>query len=161
MNRKGHIGTLLLVVGALILVTTALYSFYSFGGKVKLKDSEFKGLSLEAKQNNFLIKEGVNKIVLGSIVLSKNSVEFELAFNNSLRTLAQNERISDKYTDNNVFAKLANLDYSLINNGFQYTLEVNGLFYKVKSSDSLNIINRDFGLKIVFTKEKVVSVDYI
>lgn len=160
MNRKGHIGTLLLVLGALVLVTAGLFAFSSFGNKIKLKDAEFRGLSLESKQMDSLVKNGVREIVSKSILSSKDSSDFELSFNNSLKRLSEIERIGSTYSDNNVFAKIAKLNYILKNEGSNYTLEIKDLFYAVKSEDGLNVITRNFALRVIFDKERVVSVDY-
>ncbi|MGV8142424.1 MAG: hypothetical protein ACP5NS_02195 [Candidatus Pacearchaeota archaeon] len=160
MYRKGHVGTLLLVLGALILSVAGLFSFYSFGEDVRLKNVEFRELSLESKKMDSLIENGVQRIILSSLSLSKNSLAFEAKFNDSLKELAQAERVDSKYGNNNVFAKLANLDYILSYDGKEYTLNAKNLFYTVKSSNGLNSITRKFDLKVVFDKEKIISVKY-
>ena len=159
MNRKGHIGTLLMVLGALILVSVALFSFNSFGKVVEQRQFELRGLSLEAKQMERLVNNGVEKIILETINSVKTSQNFETDFKIKLKELAEIERKDIEYLDNNVFAKLVNSEYSLIKEGENYILLLENLFYSAKSPDGLESITRNFSLHVIFTKEKILVVN--
>ncbi len=161
MNRKANVlADLLLDFGALILVVTALFYFYSFGDEVKIKDSDIRGLSLDASKASPLINNGLIQMTSKAISLSEKAQDFETSFKENLKNLAQVKREDKIYPDNNVFAKIVNLDYSLIDNGDKYVLDMKDNFYSVKSTDGLNTITKRFDLEIVFNKEKIISVEF-
>jgi len=153
MNRRGNIGTLMLVFGALILVIYALYFMISFNGNFGVSKNELRDISDKAEINHELILDNVNKMVLSSIQASASSGNFEKSFNESLKGLAIPYRISG--LDNNVYAKIAVGDYSLKFDGSAYALSVNGLFESYKSGQ--NEIRYDYSASVLFDKTRLIS----
>ncbi len=154
MNRSGHIGTLLLVLGALVLVGVALFNMVNFSGDVSKIREELHLLSNEfiaVHEYNLL---NIEMLVSKSIVSSKNSMDFEDAFNVSLKSLAGLERVAGLNT--NVYAKLALGNYSLNFDGVNYTLVINDIFEQtnVKNNEGRYIYN----LHVVFSKASVISM---
>ena len=159
MNKKGHLGTILLVFGALILVITALMSFSNFGNESNYRRDRLRGLSFNNENMEKSIFKEIDLIVKQSIDFAKFSSDFENDFKISFAKLAEQERGSDKFASNNVFVKIANSDYASSNNGKNYTILMKDLFYITESADKLNKITNSFSLKIVFDKEKVISIE--
>lgn len=159
MNNKGHLGTVLLVFGALILVITALMSFSNFGDGANYRRDILRGLSFNTENMKKIIFNEIELIADRAIVSAKLSSDFENNFKISFAKLAEEDRGNGRYPSNNVFAKIANSNYSISNGGKNYTLLMNDLFYITESADKLNKITNSFSLKIVFDKEKVISID--
>lgn len=153
MNRRGNIGTLMLVFGALILVIYALYVMISFNGSIGKNRNELRDISDKAEISHEAILDNVNKIVLSSIQASTNSVNFEKSFKESLNVVALPYRNSG--LNNNVYAKLAVGDYSLHFDGSKYVLNASGMFEIYKSGQ--NEIRYDYSLDVLFDKTRVIS----
>lgn len=162
MNRRGHIGTLLLVIGALILVVSALYVMTRFGDDVSRVRSEMRSLSgkSSAVHENVLID--VEKIVNDAFVLSKDKLanfgdsEFEKLFNKSLKNLAGQERVSG--LNMNVYARIALGNYSLNFDSVsgKYDLVVYDVFEQTNVEN--NNMRYVYNLEILFDKDHVISV---
>ena len=161
MKRRGHLGTLALVFGALFLVGFAIYSFYGFSENVGKIRSQLRGIAFEAPHAKYLILETVRGLVEGSHADSFASANFEKDFKDKLKILSEKEReawrLRSEKIETNVFAKFVNGEYNLrIENG-KYIMEINDLFYKLNSGD--NEAGSLFSLKVILTKEGVLSVE--
>ena len=157
MNRRGHIGTLLMVLGALILVINSLLVMQSFKFDISKTREDFR-LTMDKSEgiHEYLIKN-VKTITQESIKLSKDSIDFERTFNDSLRGMAEKERTGG--LDANIYAKLALGEYSLNFDGINYALTVNGLFEEINLEK--NEVKYPYNLKIFFNKNSVISIDEV
>ena len=72
MNRRGHLGTVLMVLGALILVGYALMVMFNFEGNTHEKNNELNIFSEMIETNHELAMMNINELVMDSIRLSKN-----------------------------------------------------------------------------------------
>jgi len=157
MNKKGHIGTLLLVFGALVLVVFALYSMISFNSDLSKKKAELRASSDFAEASHKFVLKGFEDILGKSISDSKSSSEFEKSFNTYLKKYASEKRESG--LSNNLYAKLSLGDYSLTLKDGKYELIVSEV------SENYNLDNNEvtyaYSLKAIFDKTKVNSVKVI
>lgn len=158
MNNKGHVGTVMLVFGALILVGVSLVTFLEFKTDVRLLDADFRGLTLETRDTRALIFNRVSFIISESIKLSKDSLDFENEFRRNLIELSQKERDSLKDVQNNVFAEIANGKFTLEKNGEDYVLSVKDLFFSLKTTNSVSSAEYKFDINSKFNKD---SVSYV
>ncbi|PIN89125.1 hypothetical protein COU60_04645 [Candidatus Pacearchaeota archaeon CG10_big_fil_rev_8_21_14_0_10_34_76] len=159
LNRRGHIPSAFLLVGAIVLVILTLFSFATFENKVL-------GLSNELTETmeGVIFGEGFSEAKLNWIVDNaikrSDKNDFLRSFNESLIRLGNEERDSGsvEYVGN-MYGKIANGDFILIEEEGRYNLEFNELFTKVNNGG--NEIKRSFDLKIVFDKQKVFSGRWI
>ena len=154
MNRKGHTGTVLLVIGAFFLVVFALYVMLSNNTDLTLIKAELRKPSDFAKASHEYLLNSTEDIIVKSITESKSSADFEKSFNESLRRYASERRESG--LNNNLYAKLSLGQYSLLLKDGKYDLVVSGISenYNVNNNE----INYAYSLKVVFDKDKVLSM---
>lgn len=158
MNRKGHLGTLLLVFGALILVGYALFVMIGFNGNINEKENELKELSDKSSfTHEQILLESVKEMVLESVEVSKdnNADEFEKSFNDFFMELALQERASGLNT--NIYAKISMGDYSLDFDGSKYELIIYDVFENYASG--LNEARFLYSLRVLFDRERVISIE--
>lgn len=156
MNRRGHIGTMLLVIGALILVVSALYVMTRFGDDVSKVRSEMRSLSGKSSVGHKDVLVSVEKMVLMAVD-SSTSVEFEKIFNESIKKFAEEKRASG--VNANVYAKIALGEYSLNFDGTNYVLIVNNVFENTGVGN--NEVHYIYNLRVLFDKSSVISVDVL
>ena len=157
LNRRGHIGTLLMVIGALVLVIAALFSFVGFKDEVVKTKQELRQLSFEINYDFSITKATLESIILKSIETAKTGADFKGKFEESLKTNANLERNSD--VNNNLFGKLANGDFVINTEGNGYILKVQDL--QIKNELGKNEVIYHFDLAVKFDKNKVISIDKI
>lgn len=154
MNRQGHTGTVLLVIGAFLLVIAALYVMISSNSDLSLIKAELRGASDFASANHKYLLEVSEDIINRSIDESRNSASFENSFNDSLKKYASERRTSG--LNNNLYAKLALGDYSLLLEDGKYELIVSGI------SENYNLNNNEitysYSFKAIFDKMNVISI---
>ncbi len=155
MNRRGHTGTVLLVIGAFLLVVFALYVMLSSNTDVSLIKAELRGASDFAEaSHSYLIKE-MRFILDRSIVDSKLSADFEKSFNELLKKYASEKRTAG--SNNNLYAKLALGQYSLSLKDGKYEIIVSGISENYNLNN--NEITSSYSLKVIFDKTKVLSIE--
>jgi len=153
LNKRGHIGTTLMVLGALVLVIAALYSFAIFSDKTgeekeKLKDfiSEF---SFEQKYVSIvfedMVKEAIDEV--------KPEEDFMISFNSSLKKIAERRRNPERKT--NLFAKIINEPLNLTLLEDNYVLVLDAVF--VKFEEDKSVIERKFNFEIIFNETGIIS----
>ncbi|MBM3206697.1 MAG: hypothetical protein FJZ43_03705 [Candidatus Staskawiczbacteria bacterium] len=157
MNRKAHVGTIMLVIGAFLLVIFALYVMLSSNTDLSLIKAELRASSDFAEASHKFVLKGFGDIVDKSIFDSKSSSEFEKSFNISLRKYASEKRESG--LSNNLYAKLSLGDYSLTLKDGNYELIVLGVSEKYNLDN--NEVTYAYSLKAIFDKTKVNSVKVI
>ena len=152
LNRKGHVGTILMVLGAIVLVVTTLFSFSIFseitgGEKIKLNYfiSEF---SFEQKYSSIVLKDMVREAILEA----KEKENFEKEFENELKKIAERRRSPEI---SNLFGKIINEPFELtkLNNNYIWTMDE--VFINVEQDKSY--IERKFNFKIEFNKSQTIS----
>ena len=155
MNRRGHLGTLLLVFGAFILVGYALHAMLSFGGDISKIKAELRALSGKSVAVHKDVLINIEKMVFKAIA-SSTSVDFEKTFNECIKKLAEEKRASG--LNMNVYAKLALGNYSLTFDSVtaKYTLVVNNVFEQTAVEN--NNVRYLYNLEILFDKSHVISV---
>ncbi len=153
LNKKGHVGTILMVLGAIVLVVTTLFSFSIFSDnaaneKTKLNYfiSEF---SFEQKYISVVLKDMVEEAIYETNAEDNFTNEFE----NSLKEIALRRRDSDRKT--NLFGKLINEPLNLTSRESDYILSVNNIFVKLEKDK--NFIERDLNITLVFNESEVLS----
>ncbi len=161
MNRRGHLGTLLLVFGALILVSVSLFVMYDFGSEVDKHKSELRAVTSKSDAlHKFLLKDFEN-MVFESITLSKgkNELEFEKNFNESFKSIAFREREKKvRNINTNLYAQISLGNYSLkfVELSGKYELVVGDVFEKTDFEN--HEIKYLYSVKVIFDKEKIYSV---
>ena len=154
MNRRGHIGTLLLVFGALILVGYALFVMLGFGDDFDKKKAELNALSEDSNAEYKLLEVKIGELIDNAITLSKDKGNFESSFRDSLKTLAEKERFSGQ--NSNVYAKLTSKEeYQLYFNGENYVLFASELFNQINVGN--NEVRYNYNLIVVFNENSIVS----
>src|SRR3989344_1389917 len=157
MNRRGHIGTMLMVFGALILVINALLVMQSFKFDISKTRADFRLTADKLEGIHEYIIKNVKNLTEEAIFISKDSADFENSFNNSLKVLAEKERMNG--LDANLYAKLALGQYSLNFDGVNYALVVDGIFEQVIVEK--NEAKYNHNLKILFNKTAVISIEVL
>jgi hypothetical protein len=99
MNKRGHVGTLLLFFGALVLVGVALFSFVSFNNDVKSISGD---IDIVVNQINFAYR--FNEIVFDEMAdeafgMSEGELEFEKVFRENFEGIARERKLNDGVTD--------------------------------------------------------------
>ncbi len=173
MNRRGHIGTILMVFGTLLLVGVALYSFYGFKDDVASLHAELNGLSAEMWDVRNIASRYIETLILESLRQSKDSENFKETFKTKLRELTIVEAGKDyfqktddksiKIVKDNVFAKIVDGKFTVENFGDEenYLLSLTDLFFSVntgKNGRSVSSIDYRFNIVSKFNKEKI---DYL
>ncbi len=167
MNRRGHIGTVLMVFGALLLVGVALYSFYGFKENIKSIDAEFRGLSLEMWDFRNMILNYMNVLISESIKQS-NPNNFEETFKDKLKELTisgggKNTDNSYEFVKNNVFAKIVDGEFTVekFDDVGNYLLSIRNLSFSINTKDEekgINSINYNFNITSKFNNKWVESL---
>jgi len=153
LNKRGHIGTTLMVLGALVLVIATLYSFAIFSdktGEEKEKLNEFfSSFSFEQKYVPIVFEDMIKE----AIDEAKSEEDFMIGFGSSLKKIAERRR--DETRKTNLFAKIINEPLNLSKRENNYFLVLDDVF--VKFEEGKNVIERKFNFEIVFNETKIVS----
>ncbi len=157
MNRRAHVGTVLLVIGAFLLVVTSLFMMVSNNTDLTLIKSELRASSDFASASHDYLINDVKDIIGKSIGGSKGSIDFEKSFNESLKKLANEKRTSG--LSNTLYAKLVLGDYSLLKIGENYEIVVLDVFENYDLNN--NEVTYSYSLKVVFDSERVISIDKV
>ncbi len=155
MNRRGHIPSVLMVFGALILVVFALYSFYNFSEGVNERRNQLRNLDHASDNQHLLVVRTIYGSVKTSVDFAKDSPDFKIAFKSKLKEVVQEYRSSGDY--GNIFSKITMEDYSLELVAEKYVLTIKDIFYKISTEKNEAVRKGD--LKIVFDKQEFVSVE--
>lgn len=155
LNRKGHIGTMLMFFGALVLVVTALFTFSSYSDKMEVVEGTFRELSAEFRIDEKLVQGYLKDMVNDGIreVNNAGADDFEEAFNVSLKK--SSEELRGKGLDTNLFGKIINGNYFFNDLEGSYELELKDVFARVEEEN--NEIRRVFDLSVKFDREKILE----
>lgn len=157
MNRRGHTGTIMLVIGAFFLVVFALYIMLSNNTDLSLIKAELRSASdYSAASHSLLIKE-FRDIINKSIDEAKSSVDFEMSLNESLKKYANEKRSSG--LGNNLYAKIVLGEYSLVLKEGKYEIVVSDVSENYNMNN--NEVSYSYSLNVVFDKDKVISIEQI
>ena len=153
LNKRGHIGTALMVLGALVLVIATLYSFAIFsdktGGEKERLNSFISEFSFEEKYVSAVLMDMVEE----AIDEAKTKANFEEEFEKSLIEIAKRRR--DEERKNNLFARLILEPPNFYESNGAYFLKVEDVF--VKFDEDKNSIERKFHFEIEFDKDRIIS----
>lgn len=155
MNRKGHIGTFLISVLYLILAINLLFVMAIFNEDISLISGEIEVLNQKSEASHELVLFNLNSSISDSISSSRSATNFEKAFNESLKALAEQKRASGLNT--NLYGKIATGNYTLTFSGLRYELVVSDVFEDYKEGN--NEVRYSYSMLAVFDKEKVISLD--
>lgn len=153
-NRRGHIGTLLMVFGALFLVVVALFNFAGFKDNAAETKKELRKISIKVDYDFALLSRALKSVLLKSVEEAKDSNDFKLKFEERLKENAKLERTSS--TNNSLFAKLDLGEFTVEKSGEEYLLKVNEL--NIKNENGLNEVIQRFDLNVKFDKNKKVEI---
>lgn len=161
LNRKGHIGTTLLVFAALILVVVTLFGFVSFSDEVGNTKNEIRAIHSEFRYEERFNLGALSVFILESIKDSKDEVYFKDIFREELILFANSEleKQDRENAKTNLYAKLVNEDFSLSDDGGNYILFIEGVFYRQETKRV--VMKSVFDLRIKFDKEKIVNFEKI
>jgi len=153
LNRKGHIGTTLMVMGALVLAISTLYSFAIFSDgtteeREKLDDF-FSSFSFEQKYVPIVFEDMVKE----AIEEVNHDGEFSESFEIYLKKIAERRRDEERKT--NLFAKIINEPLDLIKKETTYVLVLEDVF--VKFEEDKSVIERRFNFEIEFSEFEIIS----
>ena len=153
LNRRGHIGTTLMVLGALVLVIATLYSFAIFSdktGEEKEKLNEFiSSFSFEQKYVPIVFEDMVEE----AIEEAKFEEEFSESFKKYLKKIAERRR--DEKRKTNLFAKIVKEPINLTERGNNYVLILDEVFVKLEEDKS--VVKRKFNFEILFNRAGIIS----
>ncbi|MGV8131689.1 MAG: hypothetical protein ACP5N7_06340 [Candidatus Pacearchaeota archaeon] len=154
MNRRAHVGTVLLVIGAFLLVIASLFMMVSSNTDLSLIKAELRSSSDFAHVSHEYLLDSTNSIIVKAVSESKDSLEFEKSFNESLKKYANEKRASGLNT--NLYAKLSLGDYSVVFKDGKYELLVTGIFenYNFKGNE----IGYSYSLNVVFDRAGFISM---
>lgn len=150
LNKKGHIGTTLLVFGALILMVLTLFTFVSFDDEVEARMDLFKEIHKSGDFESKLLERGFKVFISGEILNLKNSLNFEDDFKKSFEKYAGKKRGK---LDTNFYGKIVNGDYKFIEDKGNYTLILEDLFLK-KETDKI-VMKKNFGFVVEFDRKMI------
>ena len=169
LNRGGHIGTVLMVFGALALVIAALFALQNVRSDAADLRVQSRALVVDAlvnhKVNLLLVRDLISRAVKENIGVDDGA--FEAAFRVSLSALAAPLRSSEQSSKiNNVFGKLSVGSYPPLKiDGEYYILTIADTFDKTLpvSQDGKPIIygeiTQRYSLIVRFTREGIVSFE--
>lgn len=156
MDRKGHIGTMLLPFIALILVVNALVVMHVFNGNIDEEKAQIRIVSDKAFVGHELVFNSLNESVSESISNS-NKEDFELSFRNLLKDSV--EKLRNSGVNTNIYAKLAVQDYSLdLSNGV-YELMVKDVFENYDNFN--NEVSYKYSIRVLFDMDKIILIEKI
>ena len=144
MNKKGHVGTLLLFFGALVLVAAALFSFVSFKNDFDYRADELVILSNQIdfaqKYIEYVFEDMVDK-TLANIDDNFDEDVFRANFERIAKERNLNDGVADDF-----YAKIERGEYEV-------DLEENKIVIedvKISAEAGENEISREFGLVFEF-----------
>ena len=153
MNKRGHIPTIMLFFGALILVIVTLFSFTNVKNELGGESEDFNILVQEIDFKKKYISAVFEKIV-EEAVESTDKLKFEESFSVTF------EKISDRRDPKdgsfgNFFGRIRNEKYTINKENGIYTLTIEDVF--VSSNVEKNEMKRTFPLSIRFNKEGLIQ----
>lgn len=154
LNRRGHLGTILLVIGTLVLVVYALFALQDTQGNASSIRQELHPLTTNALTLHRVVQLSVRDMVNEAIVTSRDASDFETLFKSKLQELARSRQSPTQTT--NMYARIANGKYSLTFADGRYVLVVNDIFEKTVAG--YNEVVYKSSLEVIFDKTKVISV---
>ena len=149
LNRRGHLGTMLMVFGALILVGAALYGFATFNDKSGGAEEDLTKLIFGFDFNKRYIENSF-KIMVRISAGEVGEGDFEKLFCEKVKEKAKSKRVLWK-EKTNFFGKVEEEKCELIDLGdgkFKY--EVKDIF--VESKVGSNKLKKEFDLSLGFER---------
>ncbi|MEK6909045.1 MAG: hypothetical protein AABX23_03275 [Nanoarchaeota archaeon] len=156
MNRGGNIAVILTPFLAFILIILALFNMITFNGDIYDQKANLQILTSKSEASHRLFEESLKEIVLLSITDSKDSTDFLTSFNESLKRLGLEKRLSGLNT--NLYAKISLGDYSIEQTALGYKLVVSDVFEDYVVSN--NEMRYSYSKVILFDVD-VVSINEI
>ncbi len=173
MNRRAHIGTILMVFGALLLVGVSWYSFYGFKEDIKSLDANIRSLSVEVRDTRNIILRYMRTFILESIEKSKDSNNFEETFKIKFKELTASEMNKDYFQKpieksfedvrDKVFAKIVDGKFNVLADEREsYVLSIKDLSFSVNTrtnEQSVSSIDYNFNIYSKFNKSEIEYLD--
>ncbi len=154
LNRRAHVGTLLLVFCSFFLMGAAIYSMLSFKGNFNDGSKDLQKLSYELAYNRAFIIGTARSLVFRAVVSASSLPDFKKEFESSLQALAEKKRTN--FTTGDAIFKISFGNYRIVQNGDKYSLFVDDVSYVVR--DGATEIKNTFSFGIVFDKTGVLYV---
>jgi len=144
MNRSGHVPTILLLVAAIFLVVTSLYSFYLFGDKVNDNARDLLQLQIDLEVSRFYVQQ----VFEDSVDMAARNFTTITNFRKQFESDVASRNLGIKSTLN-FFAKIREGDYDVLDNADgSYNVTLENVF--VKSEVGNNEVVKTFDLTVRF-----------
>ena len=143
MDKKGQIAYKMILIGTIVLVATALFSFVSFDNSFETRSSEFYKLAYRAEFNEHYIRQIFESSVKGALVGSNNEADFKSKFESIV-----GEKDLRLDIGGNFFGKIRSRDYALNVNDGRYVVSVEGVFVKAQIGKSEIVRNFDLLIEV-------------
>lgn len=144
INKRGHLPTILVFVVALVLCTSALLAFVSFGNNFGHLSKELADTTTEADFSEKYIISSAAAIAEESAKVGSGQTKQEFM-------RIANERDLRLEAEGNFFGKIRAGEFEFDKQGNEYVLKIDGLF--VQSQRGENKIKRNFNVLMRFDME--------
>jgi hypothetical protein len=145
MNRKGHMGTILMPIGTFALVVVVLLVAGSFNSSFGEENLEIENLNAKFKLDKEQIEEVCEFAVMGAIEVADKD-KFKKNFEENFASIV-NELDRPGQRPGNFFGLIRNGDFLVISEGEGvYRLVIEGIEISSKSSSGNSEIRRSFDL---------------
>tara|TARA_Y100000310_G_scaffold83835_1_gene80473 strand:- start:521 stop:991 length:471 start_codon:yes stop_codon:yes gene_type:complete len=151
LNKKGHIGTMMMFFGALILVGVALFSFATFSDGTENEKTNLNNLVSEFEFKQKYIVIVFEDMVEEAITEAKGKTNFEEEFEISLKQIAERRRNPEI---SNLFGKIINEPLEINGLDGNYFLIVEGVFAEFEKGESN--IRREINFEIEFNENGII-----
>jgi len=151
LNKRGHIGTMMMFFGALILVGVALFSFVTFSDGTENEKINLNNLVSEFEFKQKYVVIVFEDMVEEAITEAKGKTNFEEEFEISLKQIAERRRAPEI---SNLFGKIINEPLELNEINGNYFLIVEGVFAEFEKEESN--IRRKINFEIEFNENGII-----
>jgi hypothetical protein len=161
LNKRGHIGTTLLVFVAFILIVVTLFVFVSFDNEVGRRGQLVKEIHQGYDYESRSLEKDLRVFIKSAILDLKESGNFKDDFLIALKKFAGEKDRGNSETNfrTNLYGKIIN-DAKLEEVGTGINeLVLEGVFIEKKTEAV--VLKTTFDLKVRFDREKIISFDKI
>ena len=146
MDKRGDIATILIFVVTLVLVMTSLFSFASFNNNISEASRDIENIVVDYQLREEII-EGLAGNIVREALTNRDSNGGILQEN-----IVNVEKEIDSGVDvgSNLFGKIRNKEFKIVENGEVVVFSVDDLFVRVAEGD--NQILRTFDLEVTVEK---------
>ncbi|GEM_PF-1298380 len=156
MDKRGHVPTFLLLIGAIVLVVSALFSFAIFENNSEELSSEISDMVREVEFKQAYV-EKILELAVNEAVLEAEEQDFVESFKRKfLSEVASRNPGDDRF--GNFFVKIERGEFGVYEEPERegvYSIEIREIF--VDSAFGVNEMRRYFNLEARFNKEGILD----